>query len=186
MSSQIVCLWLIDSNVNFLGSWEENQTFNKLFTGRANELIKKQILKGESTHISSQQSLSENNDKNNLQAVFLLDLFVYIQLVFITCTRLSRIKIRGWNYRFPSFARFVEDKWTWEIFEKMLHFWWNWHLSEKVSWSDNILGCKNYLETVFELLFWLRNKRWLNFRNLIPCFKPTSDLLLYCETYLND
>ena len=149
LSSQIVCLWLIDSHVNFLGSWEENQTFNKLFIGRANELIKKQILKGESPHISSQQSLSENNDKNNFQAVFLLDLFVYIQLVFITCTRLSRIKIRGWNS--TDFHHLLVSSKISECYIQA--FWWNWHLSEKVSWSDNILGCKNYLKTVFKLFF---------------------------------
>ena len=58
LSSQIVCLWLIDSHVFFLGSHEEHERFNKF--------VKKK----------------DKYDKNNLQAVFcLLELLVYIQLV---------------------------------------------------------------------------------------------------------
>ena len=48
---------MIDPNVNFLGSCEENQTFNKLSIGRANELMKMLTSKGKSTLTSSQQSL---------------------------------------------------------------------------------------------------------------------------------
>ena len=70
LSSQLVCLWLIDSIVNFLGPYEEHLTFNKLIAA-----------------ISSSKK-NNNNNRSNLKAVFcLLELSVYIQLV--TWARLS-------------------------------------------------------------------------------------------------
>ena len=66
------CLWLIDSLVNFLGSYEEHQTFNKFIVA-----------------ISLSKKKKKNDINNNLKSVFcLLELFVHIQLV--TYTRLSR------------------------------------------------------------------------------------------------
>jgi len=44
-----VCDWLKISRSNLLGSWEEKQTFNKLFKGRANKWIKMRTLEGKNT-----------------------------------------------------------------------------------------------------------------------------------------
>ena len=76
-----VCDWLKISRGNLLGSCEEKQTFNKLFKGRANRLIKMLTLEGKNTLFIATTPFSKNNDKNSFKAVFsLLALFVYIQL----------------------------------------------------------------------------------------------------------
>ena len=81
-SSQIACLWLIDSHVNFL------------------------VLRKSTKHSTNLSKKKDKYDKNNLKAVFcLFELRVYIQLV--TCRRLSCNA--QFSYWFPLFTPFVED-----------------------------------------------------------------------------
>jgi len=55
LKKKIIINWLKISRGNLLGSCEENQTFNKLFKGRANKLIKMLTLEGKNNFIHSEQ-----------------------------------------------------------------------------------------------------------------------------------